>query len=45
MQPIMLEERVWSIYKVVGTRYKMSPLSDLMVDLRFQYAFPTGSTG
>jgi hypothetical protein len=23
----------------VGTRYKLAPLSDLMVDLRFQYFF------
>lgn len=30
---------VWSIVSSVGTRYKMSPLSDLMVDLRFQYYF------
>ena len=30
---------VWSIVSSVGTRYKLSPLSDLMVDLRFQYYF------
>jgi hypothetical protein len=28
---------VWSIVSSVGTRYKLSPLSDLMVDLRIQY--------
>jgi hypothetical protein len=27
----------WSVVTSVGTRYKLSPLSDLMVDLRFQY--------
>lgn len=32
-------ESVWSIVSSVGTRYKLSPLSDLMVDLRFQYYF------
>ena len=30
---------VWSVVSSVGTRYKVSPLSDLMVDLRFQYYF------
>lgn len=33
------ERTVWSIVSSVGTRYKLSPLSDLMVDLRFQYYF------
>jgi hypothetical protein len=30
---------VWSVISSVGTRYKLSPLRDLMVDLRFQYYF------
>lgn len=30
---------VWSIVSSVGTRYKLSPLSDLMVDFRLQYYF------
>jgi hypothetical protein len=30
---------VWSVVSSVGTRYKLSPLRDLMVDLRFQYFF------
>lgn len=30
---------VWSVVTSVGTRYKLSPLSDLMVDLRLQYYF------
>jgi hypothetical protein len=30
---------VWSVVSSVGTRYKISPLSDLMVDLRLQYYF------
>ena len=30
---------VWSIVSSVGTRYKLSPLSDLMLDLRCQYYF------
>ena len=30
---------VWSIVSSVGTRYKLTPLSDLMLDLRFQYYF------
>ena len=30
---------VWSIVGSVGSRYKLAPLSDLMVDLRVQYYF------
>ncbi|WP_220760687.1 glutamate dehydrogenase [Flavobacterium sp. UMI-01] len=30
---------VWSIVTSLGTRYKLTPLGDLMVDLRFQYFF------
>lgn len=30
---------VWSVVTSIGTRYKLSPLSDLMVDLRMQYYF------
>lgn len=30
---------VWSIVSSVGTRYKLTELSDLMVDLRLQYYF------
>ena len=30
---------VWSVVSSVGTRYKLSPLQDLMIDLRFQYYF------
>ena len=30
---------VWSIVASVGTRYKLTPLSDLMLDLRAQYYF------
>ena len=30
---------VWSVVSSVGTRYKLSPLRDLIVDLRFQYFF------
>lgn len=30
---------VWSVVSSVGTRYKLSPLRDLMIDLRFQYFF------
>jgi len=30
---------VWSVVGSVGTRYKLAPLSDLMVDLRWQYYF------
>ena len=29
----------WSVVSSVGTRYKLTELSDLMVDLRFQYYF------
>ena len=29
----------WSIVSSVGTRYKLTPLSDLMIDLRLQYYF------
>jgi hypothetical protein len=28
---------LWSVVSSVGTRYKLSPLSDLMLDLRLQY--------
>ncbi len=30
---------VWSIVTSVGVRYKLAPLSDLMLDLRWQYYF------
>lgn len=30
---------VWSVISSIGTRYKLSPLSDLILDLRFQYYF------
>lgn len=30
---------VWSLVGSIGTRYKLSPLSDLMIDLRWQYYF------
>jgi len=30
---------VWSVVSSIGCRYKLSPLSDLMVDLRWQYYF------
>lgn len=30
---------VWSVVSSVGTRYKLTPLSDLMLDLRAQYYF------
>jgi len=30
---------VWSVVSSVGCRYKLAPLSDLMLDLRFQYYF------
>lgn len=30
---------VWSVVSSVGTRYKLSPLSDFMIDLRMQYYF------
>jgi hypothetical protein len=33
---------VWSVVTSVGTRYKLTPLRDLMIDLRFQYFSPTG---
>lgn len=29
----------WSVVTSIGTRYKLSPLSDLMIDLRAQYYF------
>ncbi|HEU4496488.1 MAG TPA: glutamate dehydrogenase, partial [Flavobacterium sp.] len=29
----------WSVVSSVGTRYKLSPVSDLMADFRFQYYF------
>lgn len=29
----------WSVVSSVGTRYKLTPLSDLMIDLRAQYYF------
>ena len=35
----------WSIVSSVGTRYKLSILSDLMVDLRFQYFFSDWTDG
>ena len=30
---------VWSVVSSIGTRYKLSPLQDAMIDLRFQYFF------
>lgn len=30
---------VWSVVSSVGTRYKLNEMSDLMLDLRFQYYF------
>lgn len=30
---------VWSVVSSVGSRYKLTPLQDLMIDLRFQYYF------
>ncbi|HLA55990.1 MAG TPA: hypothetical protein VK623_07805 [Flavobacterium sp.] len=30
---------VWSIVTSVGTRYKLTTMSDLMIDMRFQYYF------
>ncbi|HLF50789.1 THC0290_0291 family protein [Flavobacterium sp.] len=30
---------VWSVVSSVGTRYKLAPLSDLMIDMRLQYYF------
>lgn len=35
----------WSILWSVGTRYKLTPLSDLMVDLRWQYYFTDFADG
>lgn len=35
----------WSIVSSVGTRYKLTVLSDLMVDLRFQYFFSDWTDG
>ena len=32
-------KNVWSLVSNVGIRYKLAPLSDLMIDLRFQYFF------
>ena len=30
---------VWSIVSSIGTRYKLAPLSDFMIDMRLQYYF------
>jgi hypothetical protein len=30
---------VWSVVSSIGTRYKLSPLQDVMVDMRFQYFY------
>ncbi|WP_045470954.1 THC0290_0291 family protein [Winogradskyella sp. PG-2] len=35
----------WSIVSSIGTRYKLTILSDLMVDLRFQYFFSDWTDG
>ena len=35
----------WSIVSSVGTRYKLTILSDLMIDLRFQYFFSDWTDG
>ncbi len=35
----------WSVVSSVGTRYKLTILSDLMVDLRFQYFFNNWTDG
>ncbi|MBC2843671.1 THC0290_0291 family protein [Winogradskyella flava] len=35
----------WSIVGSIGTRYKLSILSDLMIDLRFQYMFSDWTDG
>lgn len=35
----------WSVVSSVGTRYKLSILSDLMIDLRFQYFFSDFTDG
>ena len=32
-------DSTWSVVWSIGTRYKLTPLSDLMVDLRWQYYF------
>ncbi|RAR71265.1 THC0290_0291 family protein [Flavobacterium aciduliphilum] len=32
-------QATWSIVTSIGTRYKLSPLSDLMLEMRFQYYF------
>ncbi|MDO1502335.1 glutamate dehydrogenase [Winogradskyella maritima] len=38
--PIDLDQiNAWSVVTSVGTRYKLTILSDLMIDLRFQYYF------
>ena len=33
------EGTTWSVVSSIGTRYKLAPLSDLIVDLRWQYYF------
>ena len=38
-------DTTWSIVGSVGTRYKLSIISDLMVDLRFQYFFSDWTDG
>tara|TARA_B110001454_G_C12708182_1_gene429508 strand:- start:20 stop:865 length:846 start_codon:yes stop_codon:yes gene_type:complete len=35
----------WSIVWSIGTRYKLTPLSDLMIDLRWQYYFTDMADG
>ncbi|WP_296383929.1 glutamate dehydrogenase [Winogradskyella sp.] len=35
----------WSVVSSIGTRYKLTILSDLMVDLRFQYFFSNATDG
>jgi len=35
----------WSVVSSVGTRYKLTVLSDLMIDLRFQYFFSNFTDG
>jgi len=35
----------WSLVWSVGTRYKLTPLSDLMIDLRWQYYFTDFADG
>ncbi len=35
----------WSIVSSIGTRYKLTVLSDLMIDLRFQYIFSDWTDG